>query len=283
MARMGFGILLGLAMLLAAPASGAGDYWSCADWEAIGRGPEGMLAALGGRTTGCKRFQVRGVDTLNCEFEQARRAFGLNLVEASASSSQFGLRRLSLVFKHGLDRVRASVERQGGLRLELRDGDWHARLDGPGERVLVLTERDDGASQLRCEMMAHAEEALAAVILGRLDWPGAAREPMRVCAVPVDAALPMRCQELPQGMRQFRLDGLVAAEYWVAAMPLDGTRWIAAHGRFLRDCSQATSPGCVAALLTPVRTRAGEVEEGLRIDQRFAEAPQALQRMRSGR
>jgi len=272
-----------LPLLLCAPLH-ASDYWQCGDPEAIARGPEALSEVLGADASSCRRNSVRGVDTLNCELKRPRSAFGLSVVEVSASVQVGGTRRLALVFKAGHERVRALVERTLDLRFEPAVGGWQALDPTHVEHRFRVLERDDGATQLHCEVPGEPAAALGASIAGRLAFEGAGKAPTRVCAIPVDEALPMRCVELPAKLRQFRLEGLAGADYYLAAYPLEGNPdgVVAAYGRSLRDCSEAPA-GCVAALLVPLKVSAGMRLDEIRIEQRFAAVPARVGRVREGR
>lgn len=276
--------LHGLLPLLLCMPLHAADYWQCADPDAIARGPEALAAALGAQAQDCRRSTVRGVDTLNCELKRPRVAFGLPVVEVSASVQVAGTRRLALVFKAGHERVRAVLEHALDLHFEPAVGGWQALpADQPEHRFRVL-ERDDGATQVHCEVPGEPAAALGASIAGRLAYEGAGKAPTRVCAIPVDEALPLRCVELPARLRQFRVEGLAGADYYLAAYPLEGNPdgVIAAYGRSLRDCSAAPA-GCVAALLVPLKLSAGMRLDEIRIEQRFAAVPARVGKVREGR
>ncbi len=280
---MGRWFLLMVGGLLALPAVAA-NYWQCEDVDAIRRGPDALAEILAAETDRCRRTSVRGVDTLNCELTRPRSAFGLSAVEVSASIQQGGTRRLSFIFRAGDERVRQAVERRMGVSFEPDIGGYLAISADDVQRRFRVALRDDGATQLACEVTGEPDRSLMATIEGRLAYERAAKVPTRVCAIPVDTALPMRCVELPRGLKQFRIDGLSAAEYYLAAYPLednpDGV--VAAYGRSLRDCSDAP-PGCVATLLVPLRVSAGMTQIGIRIEQRFAAVPERVGRVREGR
>jgi hypothetical protein len=152
---------------------------------------------------------------------------------------------------------------------------------GDAQRRYRLSERDDGAAQLSCEISGEPDPRLAAAIEGRLAYPGAGKTPTRVCAIPVGIALPTRCVELPAQLRRFRIDGLSGADYYLAAYALadnpDGV--VAAYGRTLRDCTDAP-PGCVATLLVPLRVAAGMTMDDIRIEQQFAAVPERVGQVR---
>lgn len=276
-------MLLLMACLCALPA-GAASYWQCEDFEAIRRGPEALAEILGAEAERCRRTSVRGVDTLNCELARPRAAFGLSAVEVSASIQQGGTRRLSLIFRAGDERVRQAVERRHAVAFEADIGGYLAISPDDVQRRFRVAVRDDGATQLACELTGEPDPSLMATIEGRIAYPGAAKAPTRVCAIPVDSALPMRCVELPVGLKQFRIAGLSGADYYLAAYALadnpEGV--VAAYGRPLRDCSNAP-PGCVAMLLVPLKVSAGMTQIGLRIEQRFAAVPERVGRVREGR
>ena len=82
-------------------AAAANDYLECRDVDAIRRGPEALAAYIGAEIDQCRRTSVHGVDTLNCELARPRTAFGLSVVELSASLQAGGTRRLALMFKAG--------------------------------------------------------------------------------------------------------------------------------------------------------------------------------------
>lgn len=275
-------VLLGLCAL--ASFADASNYWQCEDFDAIRRGPDALAEQLGAAAQNCRRTNVRGVDTLNCELTRPRSAFGLSAVEISASVQQGGTRRLSMIFKAGDERVRKAVEARLPIRFEPDIGGYLAISADDVQRRYRVALRDDGATQLACEITGEPDESLAASIDGRLSYPGAAKSSTRVCAIPVDPALPMRCSELPVGMRHFRLADLSAADYYLAAYPLadnpDGV--VAAYGKPLRDCTDAP-PGCVAALLVPIHVAAGMMMMDIRIEQRFAAVPERVARVRAGR
>ena len=224
------------------------------------------------------------MDTLNCELARPRAAFGLSVVEVSASLQAGGTRRLALMFKAGEERVRPTVEKRLGLVFETDVGGWLAFAPDDVTRCFRVAVRDDGATQLACEVTGEPVASLAAVVEGRLAYPGAAKVPTRVCAIPVDRSLPLRCSELPAKLKKFRIDGLAGADYYLAAYPLednpDGV--VAAYGRTLRDCSDAPA-GCVAALLVPFKVTSGMTHVDVRIDQRFAAVPERVGRVREGR
>lgn len=276
-------VCLSLLLAAALPAAAA-DYWECGDPDAIARGPEALASALGADAAQCRRSTVRGIDTLNCELARPRAAFGLSAVEVSASVQAGGTRRLTLVFKAGSERVRGAAGRVLGVSFEPDIGGWSALAADATQRRFRVLERDDGATQLACEVAGEASEALTAAIVGRLAYEGAAKAPTRVCAIPVDESLPIRCIELPQQMRQFRIDGLAGADYYLAAYALAGNPdgVVAAYGKQLRDCSEAPA-GCVAALLVPVKVSAGMTLDDVRIEQRFAAVPARVGRVREGR
>ena len=265
-------------------AAAAANYWQCEDVDAIRRGPDALAEIMAAEADRCRRTSVRGVDTLNCELARPRTAFGLSAVEVSASIQQGGTRRLSLIFKAGEERVRQVVERRHAVSFEADIGGYLAISADDVQRRFRVATRDDGATQLACEVTGEPDLSLMATIEGRLAYEGAARTPTRVCAIPVDGALPMRCTELPERLKRFRLDGLSSADYYLAAYPLednpDGV--VAAYGRQLRDCTDA-APGCVAALLVPLRVNPGMTQIGIRIEQRFAAVPERVGRVREGR
>ncbi len=255
----------------------AANYWQCEDASAISRGPEALAEILGTDANFCRRTNVRGVDTLNCELPRSRSAFGLGVVEVSASIQQGGTRRLSLVFKSGQERVQRAVESRLGLRFEDGLRGLVATPADDFQRHYRLAERDDGATQLACEISGAPDPSLQAVVEGQLSYPGAGSTETRVCAIPVGTALPIRCVELPPRLRHFRIDGLAGADYYLAAYPMadnpDGV--VAAFGRPLRDCTDAP-PGCVATLLVPLRVKAGETQGNVVIEQRFAGVPERV-------
>lgn len=273
-------LLLILAYVLSAPLAAA-NYWQCEDADAISRGPEGLSEVLGGDADYCRRTNVRGVDSLNCELPRSRSAFGLSVVEVSASVQQGGTRRLSLVFKSGADRVRSAVESRLGVHFESDLRGLAALSPDDLLRSYRLTERDDGATQLSCEISGEPDASLQAAVEGRLSYPGAGKTETRVCAIPVGNALPIRCVELPKRLRRFRIDGLAGADYYIAAYALadnpDGV--VAAYGRRLRDCSDAPA-GCVATLLVPLRVIAAETMTDVDIEQRFAGVPERVRLVR---
>ena len=112
-------VLLGLCAL--ASFADASNYWQCEDFDAIRRGPDALAEQLGAAAQNCRRTNVRGVDTLNCELTRPRSAFGLSAVEISASVQQGGTRRLSMIFKAGDERVRKAVEARLPIRFEPAD------------------------------------------------------------------------------------------------------------------------------------------------------------------
>ncbi len=277
------GLLLVAGWFLASSAAAA-NYWQCEDVDAISRGPDALAELMAGEIERCRRTNVRGVDTLNCELARPRAAFGLSAVEVSASVQQGGTRRLSLIFRAGDERVRQAVERRLAVSFEPDIGGYLAISADDVRRRFRVALRDDGATQLACEVTGEPERSLMATIEGRLTYPGAAKAPTRVCAIPVDSALPLRCIELPERLKLFRIDGLSAAEYYIAAYPLadNPDHVVAAYGRYLRDCTDAP-PGCVSTLLVPLKLSAGMTELGIRIEQRFAEVPERVGRVREGR
>ncbi len=258
----------------------AQSYFQCGDLAALERGPE----ALGERVDRdlCRRSNVRGVDTLHCE-GVAKSAFGLTTSEVSASAGIGGTRRLTLVFRAGSERVLAAVERSLPVEFEPDGVDWFAIAIDDVRRRFRISERDDGATLLACELTGSANRALGGAIEGRLRYEKAARVSTRVCAIPVDTDLPLACLELPPRLKQFRIEGLPAAAYFVAAYPLQDNAlgMVAAYARRLRDCHD--QPGCVAALIVPVEVRAGQRSVGIDIEQRFAEVPERVRRVRLGR
>jgi hypothetical protein len=276
---------LPLLLALLAGSAHAADYLACADTEALLRGPDALAEALGPAVAStCRRIQVRGVDTLNCELARPRAAFGLSAVEISASAQQGGTRRLAFVFKAGLDRVRAAAERRLGVRFE---DDLRGMVAGDPvdpRRTYRLAERDDGATQLACEVAGDPLTSLGGTLEGRLAYEGAGKGATRVCAIPVDDRLPIRCEELPARLRTFRISGLPAAEYFLAAYPLEHNEqdFVAAYARPLRDCS-ANPEGCVAAIIVPITVKTGQTELGIRIEERFAQVPTRVNRVREGR
>jgi hypothetical protein len=276
--------MLWLAVGLSTSPAFAANYWQCEDIDAIRRGPAALAEFMGTEADRCRRTNVRGVDTLNCELARPRSAFGLSAVEVSASVQQGGTRRLSLIFRAGDERVRQVVERRMGVTFEPDIGGYLAISPEDVQRRFRVALRDDGATQLACEITGEPDRSLMATIEGRLTFERAGKVPTRVCAIPVDSALPMRCVELPEGLKQFRIDGLSAADHYLAAYPLednpDGV--VAAYGRTLRDCSDAP-PGCVATLLVPLKVVAGMTQIGIRIEQRFAAVPERVGRVREGR
>lgn len=277
-------LLHAVAWLGLSAAATAADYWSCADTEAILRGPEGLRDALGASADGCRRTNVRGVDTLNCELARPRNAFGLSALEVSASVQQGGTRRLSFIFKAGSERVRQAVERKLPVQFEPDIGGWLAISPADVQQRYRVTERDDGATQLVCEVTGEPPIGVSGAVEGRLAWPGAGRQLTRVCAIPVDESLPIRCVELPAQLKRFRIDALAAADYYVAAYELDDNPegHIAAYARRLRDCTDAP-PGCVAALLVPLRVLPGITLPDVRIEQVYAAVPERVGRVRAGR
>lgn len=276
-------LLLLLGNLLVS-AAGAANYWQCEDAEAISRGPAALTEALGRDADSCRRTNVRGVDTLNCELQRGRAAFGLTAVEVSASVQQGGTRRLSLVFKAGQDRVRNAVESRLGLTFDSGLRGLEALSPDDLQRRYRLSERDDGATQLSCEISGEPDPSLQAAVEGRLTYAGAGRTETRVCAIPLGTALPIRCVELPPRLRRFRIDGLAGADYYIAAYALaknpDGA--VAAYGKRLRDCSDAPA-GCVATLLVPLRVIAAETMTDVVIEQRFASVPERVGLVRDPR
>ncbi|GMU43016.1 MAG: hypothetical protein IT479_02195 [Xanthomonadales bacterium] len=268
----------------ACPPLHASDYWQCTDPVAIARGPEALEQALGADAARCRRSNVRGVDTLNCELARPRVAFGLSALEVSASVQAGGTRRLTLVFKVGEARVRKAVEQVLGVVFERDIGGWLAIAEDDVQRRFRVLERDDGATQFACEVPGEAAAVLNAAIIGRLTYEGAGRVSTRVCAIPVDESLPLRCVELPPRIRRFRIDDLAGADYYLAAYPLEDNPEgvIAAYGRTLRDCSAAPA-GCVAALLVPLKLSAGMSLDDVHIGQRFAAVPARVARVREGR
>lgn len=273
-----------LALMLSSPAWAAPDYWSCADTDAILRGPDALAQVLGAQADQCRRSNVRGVDTLNCELTRPRSAFGLSAVEVSASVQQGGTRRLSLMFKAGSERVRQLVEQRMAVEFEPDLGGWLAISPDDVQRRYRVNERDDGATQLSCEITGEPVDSLAGVLAGRLSYEGAGRSSTRVCAIPVDESLPLRCVELPMRLKHFRIDGLAAADYYLAAYPLADNPQdiVAAYARTLRDCGDAPK-GCVAALVVPLKVGAGLTQIDIRIEQRFAAVPERVARVRAGR
>lgn len=276
-------MLLFAALPMALPAFAA-NYWQCEDTEAIRRGPQALAEIMGAEADRCRRTNVRGVDTLNCELSRPRSAFGLSAVEVSASIQQGGTRRLSFIFRAGDERVRQAVESRLAVSFEPDIGGYLAISPDDVQRRFRVALRDDGATQLACEITGEPDRSLMATIEGRLAYEGAAKVPTRVCAIPVDTALPMRCSELPERLKQFRIDGLSGADYYLAAYPLednpDGV--VAAYGRRLRDCADA-APGCVSTLLVPLKVTAGMTQIGIKIEQRFAAVPERVGRVREGR
>ncbi|MFO1493876.1 MAG: hypothetical protein U1F26_04355 [Lysobacterales bacterium] len=277
-------LLHAVALLGLAAATPAVDYWSCADTEAILRGPDGLREVLGAAADGCRRTNVRGVDTLNCELARPRSAFGLSALEVSASVQQGGTRRLSFIFKAGSERVRQAVERKLPVQFEADLGGWLAISPDDVQQRYRVYERDDGATQLVCEVTGEPPVGVAGAVEGRLAWSGAGRQLTRVCAIPVDESLPIRCVELPAQLKRFRIDGLAAADYYIAAYELDDNPdgHIAAYARPLRDCTGA-APGCVAALLVPLRVLPGITLPDVRIAQVYAAVPERVARVRAGR
>lgn len=273
-----------LALMLSSPAWAAPDYWSCADTDAILRGPDALAQVLGAQADQCRRSNVRGVDTLNCELTRPRSAFGLSAVEVSASVQQGGTRRLSLMFKAGSERVRQVVEQRMAVEFEPDLGGWLAISPDDVQRRYRVNERDDGATQLSCEITGEPVDSLAGVLAGRLSYEGAGRSSTRVCAIPVDESLPLRCVELPMRLKHFRIEGLAAADYYLAAYPLADNPQdiVAAYARTLRDCGDAPK-GCVAALVVPLKVGAGLTQIDIRIEQRFAAVPERVARVRAGR
>lgn len=276
--------MLGAVLLAAGSLAPAAGYLQCEDADAIRRGPDALAEFMGADASQCRRTRVHGVDTLNCELARPKSAFGLSVVEVSASLQAGGTRRLALMFKAGDERVRPAVEKRLGLGFEPDVGGWLAFAPDDVTRRFRVTLRDDGATQLACEITGEPVAALAAAVEGRLAYPGAAKAPTRVCAIPVDVSLPLRCIELPAKLKKFRIDGLAGADYYLAAYPLEGNPegMVAAYGRSLRDCSDAP-PGCVAALLVPLRVNTGMTQIDIRIDQRFAAVPERVGRVREGR
>lgn len=272
-----------LLILLMSASAGAADYWQCEDVDAIRRGPDALAEMLGAESDHCRRTSVRGVDTLNCELTRPRIAFGMSAVEVSASVQQGGTRRLSLIFKAGDERVRQAVERRLLVSFEPDIGGYLAISSDDVQRRFRVASRDDGATQLACEVTGEPDTRLMAAIQGRLAFAGAAKVPTRVCAIPVDTALPMRCIELPARLKRFYIADLSSADYYLAAYPLednpDGV--VAAYGRKLRDCTDA-APGCVAALLVPLHLNPGMTQIGIKIEQRFAAVPERVGRVREG-
>lgn len=273
-----------LVLWASASSAGAVNYFQCEDVDAIRRGPDALAEILAAEADHCRRTSVRGVDTLNCELARPRSAFGLSAIEVSASIQQGGTRRLSLIFKAGDERVRQAVERRLLVSFEQDIGGYLAISSDDVQRRFRVALRDDGATQLACEVTGEPDTRLMAAIEGRLSYPGAAKVPTRVCAIPVDNALPMRCIELPEKLKRFHIDGLSGADYYLAAYPLednpDGV--VAAYGRPLRDCTDAP-PGCVASLLVPLHVNAGMTQIGIKIEQRFAAVPERVGRVRAGR
>lgn len=264
--------------------AGAANYWQCEDVEAIRRGPDALAEVLGAEAERCRRTSVRGVDTLNCELARPRVAFGMSAVEVSASIQQGGTRRLSLIFKAGDERVRQAVERRLLVSFEPDIGGYLAISADDVQRRYRVALRDDGATQLACEVTGEPDTRLMAAIQGRLAYPGAASVPTRVCAIPVDSALPMRCVELPVKLKRFYIADLSSADYYLAAYPLEDNPEgvVAAYGRKLRECSD-TAVGCVATLLVPLHVNAGMTQIGIKIEQRFAAVPERVGRVREGR
>lgn len=274
-----------LLLALLAGSAHAGDYFACADTDALLRGPDALAEALGPDLAGsCRRTQVRGVDTLNCELTRPRAAFGLSAVEISASAQQGGTRRLAFMFKSGIERVRAAAERRLGVRFEEDLRGLVAADPADPRRTYRLAERDDGATQLACELAGEPVAGLGGALEGRLAYEGAGKGATRVCAIPVDDRLPMRCEELPARLRSFRIRGLPAAEYFLAAYPLEHNEqdFVAAYAKPLRDCSEKPE-GCVAAIIVPLTVRTGQTELGIRIVERFAQVPARVDRVREGR
>jgi len=272
-----------LLVCLQMPIAMAANYWHCEDVDAIRRGPDALAEVLAGAAQQCRRTAVRGVDTLNCELARARAAFGMSVVEVSASIQQGGTRRLSLMFKSGEERVRRAVEQRLLVQFEAGIGGYLAISSDDVQRRFRVSVRDDGATQLACEVTGEPQTSLNAMVEGRLTYPGAAKTATRVCAIPVDSALPMRCSELPPGLKMFRISGLSGADYYLAAFALshnpDGV--VAAYGRTLRDCSDQP-PGCVATLLVPLKLTPGQIQSGIAIAQRFAAVPERVGRVRNG-
>lgn len=279
------GSLIGICLLLLTPAAWASaDYWSCADSAAILRGPDALSEALGDAAASCRRSNVRGVETLNCELARSRTAFGLSAVEVSASVQQGGTRRLSLMFRTGSERVRQAVERRIPVVFEPDLGGWLAISPDDVQRRYRVNERDDGATQLSCEVTGDPVADLGGAIEGRLIYEKAGRSATRVCAIPVDESLPLRCTELPKGLKKFRLQGLAATDYYLAAYALDDNpkAIVAAYARSLRDCSEHPQ-GCVAALIVPLKLTPGITQLDVRIEQQFAAVPERVARVRQGR
>lgn len=276
--------MLGAVLLMGGAAAAANDYLECQDVDAIRRGPEALAAYIGAEIDQCRRTSVHGVDTLNCELARPRTAFGLSVVELSASLQAGGTRRLALMFKAGEERLRPAVEKRIGIGFEPDVGGWLAFAPDDVTRRFRVVVRDDGATQLACEITGEPVASLNAVVEGRLAYPGAAKAPTRVCAIPVDTSLPLRCTELPAKLKKFRIDGLAGADYYLAAYALEGNPEgvVAAYGRKLRDCSDAPA-GCVAALLVPFKVSTGVTHVDVRIDQRFAAVPERVGRVREGR
>ena len=258
----------------------AQSYLQCTDLAALERGPDALAEIVGNAT--CRRSNVRGVDTLHCE-GLARPAFGLTTSEISASAEIAGTRRLTLVFRAGSERVLAAVERALPVEFEVDSSGWFAIAIDDVRRRFRITTRDDGATLLACELTGAANKALGGAIEGRLRYEKAARVRTRVCAIPVDTALPLACLEMPPRLKQFRIDGLPAAQYFVAAYPLEDNAlgMVAAYAKSLRDCRDQS--GCVAALVTPINVKAGSTTAGVDIEQRFADVPERVRRVRLGR
>lgn len=258
------------------------NYFECGDWAAIERGPEGLSAVLGEAAQSCRRADVRDARSLDCEFEPPRSAFGMLLRGASATLLADGSRRLSLNLAPSRARAVGPIESRLGLRFERSEPIWIANDPEAMERRYALAERDDGITQLYCQLAASSADGVpGASIVGRLELPALPQSPTRVCALPADESLPRRCVELAAGVQEFRIDGLVQGEYYLASYALQDNpgQWVAAHARRLRDCPQGESD-CIGALLLPLQTRQGEVISGVLIDQVFHAVPTRVARIR---
>jgi hypothetical protein len=287
----------GLLLLAAAAPAGALDLpalLACRDTAALMLPADELQAqvtALPGAR--CKRIELRGRTSTECELAQPLSVFGLPVTEFSIGHGSGRSERARSVFRASAARV-AQVA-GSALRVTLTtdaEGVFRAELPGTPPRRVSAAPREDGASIFVCEPVVATdspEDILAGVdsarggIAGRVSFPDGSLPPMRVCAIPRDPWLRTRCTLTREGRADYLITGLAPGDYDVASYALAGNSngLVGAHARRLEDCAP-NEPGCAGGILVPRGVRAGEVTTDVDPDRFYTELPARFDVVREG-
>lgn len=261
------------------------DVLGCTDFDTLARPVlwhEGAVAQL----ADCKSLRYGGSAEIECRPRGRLDVAGLPASEFTLRESSDGGHSAHTVFKAGIDRVRASVEKKHASVFEPEGADGYVlRLPGRDERRIELGLREDGATELACvveglpapDASRSGADATHGALRGRVTFPTRPIPPMRVCAVPVGAARGGWCALTGEDIAGFTIGSIPPGEYYVLAWPErdNPNRYVVAYASQLEDCAPQ-QPGCASGILERVQIKARQVRDGVELRRVFTDLPPHL-------